>query len=113
MCSWDWIILLLTFYTAVMVPYNLAFKSKNIDNVDLILIDSVVDIVFFVDLVLNFHTTIVGECLIKLILNFSILCTKRLLIKVPPTSSINSSHNLSLVACLNYLVTQSFSCSMS
>lgn len=65
-CSWDWMILLLTFYTAVMVPYNLAFKNKNIDNVNLILLDSVVDIVFFVDLVLNFHTTFVGKTLATL-----------------------------------------------
>lgn len=25
---WDWIILCLTFYTAIMVPYNVAFKNK-------------------------------------------------------------------------------------
>ena len=26
--TWDWIILFLTFYTAVMVPYNVAFNNK-------------------------------------------------------------------------------------
>jgi len=26
---WDWFILILTFYTAVMVPYNVAFQVKD------------------------------------------------------------------------------------
>jgi potassium voltage-gated channel Eag-related subfamily H protein 5 len=26
--TWDWIILVLTFYTAIMVPYNVALKNK-------------------------------------------------------------------------------------
>ncbi|KAK7504351.1 hypothetical protein BaRGS_00004655 [Batillaria attramentaria] len=57
---WDWIILTLTFYTAVMVPYNAAFKIKTMDQLPLLVIDSMVDVVFFVDIVLNFHTTFVG-----------------------------------------------------
>ncbi|XP_041353208.1 potassium voltage-gated channel subfamily H member 1-like [Gigantopelta aegis] len=58
---WDWIILTLTFYTAVMVPYNAAFKIKTMDQLPLLVIDSMVDVVFFVDIVLNFHTTFVGS----------------------------------------------------
>ncbi|XP_061194999.1 potassium voltage-gated channel subfamily H member 1-like [Saccostrea echinata] len=57
---WDWIILFLTFYTAVTVPYNTAFKNKTMDQVPLLVIDSIVDVVFFVDIILNFHTTFVG-----------------------------------------------------
>ncbi|KAL8559611.1 hypothetical protein ACOMHN_008322 [Nucella lapillus] len=57
---WDWVILTLTFYTAVMVPYNAAFKIKTMDQLPLLVIDSMVDVVFFVDIVLNFHTTFVG-----------------------------------------------------
>ncbi|KAK6999611.1 potassium voltage-gated channel subfamily H member, partial [Biomphalaria glabrata] len=57
---WDWVILVLTFYTAVMVPYNAAFKIKTMDQLPLLVIDSMVDVVFFVDIVLNFHTTFVG-----------------------------------------------------
>ncbi|KAK3595923.1 hypothetical protein CHS0354_032430, partial [Potamilus streckersoni] len=57
---WDWIILILTFYTAVTVPYNSSFKNKTMDQVPLLVIDSVVDVVFFIDIVLNFHTTFVG-----------------------------------------------------
>ncbi|XP_070180487.1 voltage-gated delayed rectifier potassium channel KCNH1-like [Littorina saxatilis] len=58
---WDWVILILTFYTAVMVPYNAAFKIKTMDQLPLLVIDSMVDVVFFVDIVLNFHTTFVGS----------------------------------------------------
>lgn len=57
---WDWMILMLTFYTAVMVPYNAAFKNKTMDQVPLLVIDSIVDVVFFLDIILNFHTTFVG-----------------------------------------------------
>ena len=57
---WDWMILVLTFYTSVMVPYNAAFRSKTIADIPLLVVDSVVDVVFFVDIVLNFHTTFVG-----------------------------------------------------
>ncbi|ELU12909.1 hypothetical protein CAPTEDRAFT_198709 [Capitella teleta] len=58
--SWDWIILVLTFYTAVMVPYNAAFENKTMEDVPLLVVDSIVDVVFFIDIILNFHTTFVG-----------------------------------------------------
>ncbi|CAH1263880.1 potassium voltage-gated channel subfamily H member 1-like isoform X1 [Branchiostoma lanceolatum] len=58
--GWDWVILILTFYTAIMVPYNVAFKLKDRENIPLLVTDSIVDIVFLIDIVLNFHTTFVG-----------------------------------------------------
>ncbi|KAJ8309419.1 hypothetical protein KUTeg_014293 [Tegillarca granosa] len=58
--AWDWMILILTFYTAITVPYNTAFRNKTMDQVPLLVIDSIVDVVFFVDIILNFHTTFVG-----------------------------------------------------
>ena len=58
--AWDWMILFLTFYTAVMVPLNVAFKNKTIDDLPLIVMDSIVDVIFFIDIILNFHTTFVG-----------------------------------------------------
>ncbi|XP_074653095.1 voltage-gated delayed rectifier potassium channel KCNH1-like [Tubulanus polymorphus] len=58
--TWDWMILLLTFYTAVMVPFNVAFENKSMDDVPLLVVDSIVDVVFFIDIILNFHTTFVG-----------------------------------------------------
>ncbi|RXG68897.1 Potassium voltage-gated channel protein eag [Armadillidium vulgare] len=57
---WDWVILCLTFYTAIMVPYNVAFKYKTSEDVSLLVVDSIVDVIFFIDIVLNFHTTFVG-----------------------------------------------------
>ncbi|XP_026767721.2 potassium voltage-gated channel subfamily H member 1a isoform X2 [Pangasianodon hypophthalmus] len=57
--TWDWVILILTFYTAIMVPYNVSFKTKQ-NNVAWLVVDSVVDVIFLVDIVLNFHTTFVG-----------------------------------------------------
>ncbi|PIK34696.1 putative potassium voltage-gated channel subfamily H member 1 isoform X2 [Apostichopus japonicus] len=58
---WDWVILLLTFYTAVAVPFNVAFTERESDDyITMVVIDGIVDIVFFVDVILNFHTTFVG-----------------------------------------------------
>jgi hypothetical protein len=53
------VILLLTFYTSLLVPYHAAFKSKSLDDVPLLVIDSIVDVIFFIDIILNFHTTYV------------------------------------------------------
>ena len=57
---WDWVILCLTFYTAIMVPYNVALKNKTSEDISLLVVDSIVDVIFFIDIVLNFHTTYVG-----------------------------------------------------
>uniref|UniRef100_A0A915DA47 Cyclic nucleotide-binding domain-containing protein n=1 Tax=Ditylenchus dipsaci TaxID=166011 RepID=A0A915DA47_9BILA len=63
---WDWSILSLTFYTAFMVPFNIAFKNRELSltspaTVDyVVLMDSIVDVIFFADILLNFHTTFVG-----------------------------------------------------
>ncbi|VDN08243.1 unnamed protein product [Thelazia callipaeda] len=61
---WDWSILALTFYTAFMVPYNIAFKTREHPprgSIDMVaLMDSIVDVIFFADILLNFHTTFVG-----------------------------------------------------
>ncbi|XP_071505770.1 voltage-gated delayed rectifier potassium channel KCNH1-like isoform X1 [Diadema antillarum] len=58
---WDWVILVLTFYTAVAVPFNVTFSTDSTpDFMTLVVIDGIVDIVFFIDVILNFHTTFVG-----------------------------------------------------
>ncbi|KAM7367938.1 hypothetical protein PAMP_014203 [Pampus punctatissimus] len=57
--TWDWVILILTFYTAIMVPYNVSFKTKQ-NNLVWLVLDSIVDVIFLIDIVLNFHTTFVG-----------------------------------------------------
>nr|XP_054603915.1 potassium voltage-gated channel subfamily H member 5 isoform X2 [Nothobranchius furzeri] len=57
--TWDWVILILTFYTAIMVPYNVSFRTRH-NNLAWLVVDSVVDVIFLIDIVLNFHTTFVG-----------------------------------------------------
>ncbi|KAF7261198.1 hypothetical protein EG68_01688 [Paragonimus skrjabini miyazakii] len=59
--TWDWIIFLLTGYTSVVVPYCVAFGREGVCGEPIIsVLDRIVDVVFFIDIVLNFHTTFVG-----------------------------------------------------
>ena len=59
--TWDWIILGLTFYTVVIVPYNLAFNTAvSNDGIVMMVINSIVDVIFFIDIIFNFHTSFVG-----------------------------------------------------
>ncbi|XP_069068171.1 potassium voltage-gated channel subfamily H member 8 [Pleurodeles waltl] len=61
--GWDWLILLATFYVAVTVPYNVSF----IGNDDLsttrstTVSDISVEILFIIDIILNFRTTYVSK----------------------------------------------------
>ncbi|XP_060112229.1 potassium voltage-gated channel subfamily H member 6 [Heteronotia binoei] len=67
---WDWLILLLVIYTAVFTPYSAAFllneeqEEKRLDcsySCDpLNIIDLIVDIMFIVDIIINFRTTYVN-----------------------------------------------------
>lgn len=54
---WVWFSVLLFGF---QVPYNVAFKNKTSEDVSLLVVDSIVDVIFFIDIVLNFHTTFVG-----------------------------------------------------
>uniref|UniRef100_A0AAY4CX24 Voltage-gated delayed rectifier potassium channel KCNH4 n=1 Tax=Denticeps clupeoides TaxID=299321 RepID=A0AAY4CX24_9TELE len=68
---WDWLILLATFYVAVTVPYNVCFStlddsSHGNDECDsasrsTIVSDIAVEMLFIIDIVLNFRTTYVSE----------------------------------------------------
>ncbi|CAJ1087193.1 potassium voltage-gated channel subfamily H member 8-like [Xyrichtys novacula] len=66
--GWDWLILLATFYVAVTVPYNVCFATvevredggsvaRNPPSVS----DILVEILFIMDIVLNFRTTFVSS----------------------------------------------------
>lgn len=44
--GWDWLILLCTFYTAILVPYNAAFTLAENNERDSIYSDVVVEILF-------------------------------------------------------------------
>ncbi|KAM9328449.1 voltage-gated delayed rectifier potassium channel KCNH8-like [Pholidichthys leucotaenia] len=65
--GWDWLILLATFYVAITVPYNVCFTAveiredggsaaRNPPSVS----DILVEILFIIDIVLNFRTTYVS-----------------------------------------------------
>ncbi|XP_041367851.1 potassium voltage-gated channel unc-103-like [Gigantopelta aegis] len=70
---WDWIILLLVIYTAIVTPYVAAFllseekKSQEKQTVEeryskpLTIIDLIVDIMFIIDILINFRTTYVNK----------------------------------------------------
>lgn len=69
---WDWIILLLVIYTAIFTPYVAAFllseEKRNKDQSvqerysdPLTIIDLIVDIMFIVDILINFRTTYVNK----------------------------------------------------
>ncbi|KAI4487979.1 hypothetical protein M0802_011638 [Mischocyttarus mexicanus] len=55
---WDWLILLATFYVAIIVPYNASFI--NIDRPTMVS-DVVVEALFIFDILLNFRTTYVSR----------------------------------------------------
>ncbi|XP_018392789.1 PREDICTED: potassium voltage-gated channel subfamily H member 8 [Cyphomyrmex costatus] len=55
---WDWLILIATFYVAIIVPYNASFI--NIDRPTMVS-DVVVEVLFIIDIVLNFRTTYVSR----------------------------------------------------
>ncbi|XP_036078527.1 potassium voltage-gated channel subfamily H member 6 isoform X1 [Rousettus aegyptiacus] len=67
---WDWLILLLVIYTAVFTPYSAAFLLSHQDESrrgdcsytcsPLTVVDLIVDIMFVVDIVINFRTTYVN-----------------------------------------------------
>ncbi|XP_048870758.1 potassium voltage-gated channel subfamily H member 4-like isoform X2 [Brienomyrus brachyistius] len=61
---WDWMILLATFYVAVTVPYNVCFTTP--DDLETasrstIVSDIAVEMLFILDIVLNFRTTYVSQ----------------------------------------------------
>ncbi|XP_053706933.1 potassium voltage-gated channel subfamily H member 6a [Synchiropus splendidus] len=67
---WDWVILLLVIYTAVFTPYSAAFLLNEVEDDrrtcgytcnPLNVVDLVVDIMFIVDIIINFRTTYVNH----------------------------------------------------
>ncbi|XP_062483654.1 potassium voltage-gated channel subfamily H member 4 isoform X1 [Pezoporus occidentalis] len=61
---WDWLILLATFYVAITVPYNVCFTGTE-ENLSAarspIVSDIAVEMLFILDIILNFRTTYVSQ----------------------------------------------------
>ncbi|XP_035217650.1 potassium voltage-gated channel subfamily H member 6-like isoform X2 [Stegodyphus dumicola] len=67
---WDWIILLLVMYTAIFTPYVAAFllseekadkRNKKYGDDPIVVIDLLVDVMFIIDILINFRTTYVNS----------------------------------------------------
>ncbi|XP_047427654.1 potassium voltage-gated channel subfamily H member 6a isoform X2 [Mugil cephalus] len=68
---WDWVILLLVIYTAIFTPYSAAFLLNEVEEDrrrtcgytcnPLNVVDLVVDVMFIVDILINFRTTYVNQ----------------------------------------------------
>ena len=66
---WDWLILFLVLYTAIVTPYVAAFllskdaeeRKDNLKNDPLTIADLIVDVLFILDIVINFRTTYVNK----------------------------------------------------
>ncbi|XP_062847284.1 potassium voltage-gated channel subfamily H member 2 [Trichomycterus rosablanca] len=65
---WDWLILLLVIYTAIATPYSAAFMLSDADGSQSVcnycsplgIVDLIVDIMFIIDILINFRTTYVN-----------------------------------------------------
>nr|XP_020475083.1 potassium voltage-gated channel subfamily H member 2-like isoform X2 [Monopterus albus] len=67
---WDWLILLLVIYTAILTPYSAAFLLQDQEETGpqscsycspLNVVDLIVDIMFIIDILINFRTTYVNS----------------------------------------------------
>ncbi|MFT7797589.1 potassium voltage-gated channel subfamily H member 4-like [Arapaima gigas] len=61
---WDWMILLATFYVAVTVPYNVCFTAYDDSDAaarSTIVSDVAVEMLFILDILINFRTTYVSQ----------------------------------------------------
>ncbi|KAI1291721.1 Potassium voltage-gated channel subfamily H member 8 [Halotydeus destructor] len=59
---WDWLILIATFYVAIVVPYSASFRdTMNQEPIRTIYTDVFVEVVFIIDIILSFGTTFVNK----------------------------------------------------
>ncbi|GBG27128.1 Potassium voltage-gated channel protein eag [Hondaea fermentalgiana] len=58
---WDWVIIVLTFYSIILIPLQIAFANELGSHLVLSLVSRITDIVFIVDVYLNFRTAYLDE----------------------------------------------------
>ncbi|OMJ70146.1 hypothetical protein SteCoe_31944 [Stentor coeruleus] len=56
--AWNSVIMILLFYTATFLPYRMCFNAWQYNN--LMILDIIIDIVFFFDIIITFNTAIVS-----------------------------------------------------
>lgn len=58
---WDLIVIILAIYNAIMIPFEFAFTPDYITTVYYEIADYMIDILFFLDVIINFRTTYVNQ----------------------------------------------------
>jgi len=58
---WDLVVILLALYNCVSIPYEVAFNTKITDHWLMTIFNYVVDVCFFLDVVMNFRTTYINN----------------------------------------------------
>lgn len=58
---WDLLIIILALYNCVSIPYEVGYESKFTDNIGLTVFEYFIDVLFFIDIVVNFRTTYVDS----------------------------------------------------
>ena len=57
---WDIIIIVLALYNSITIPLSIAFQEPFLETVGIVIFDSFVDLVFFIDLFINFRTSYIS-----------------------------------------------------
>lgn len=58
---WDILIIILAIYNSIVIPVEIAFKPIELTNPGEIVIEALINMIFFVDIFLNFRTTYISD----------------------------------------------------
>ena len=58
--NWDLLIIVLAIYNCIMIPLNVAFSSDLADSTGIMIVERIIDVLFILDIVLNFRTTYIN-----------------------------------------------------
>lgn len=58
---WDILIIAMAIYNSIVIPIEIAFQPEQLTNPGEIVVESLINMVFFIDIFLNFRTTYISE----------------------------------------------------
>jgi hypothetical protein len=58
---WDIFIIILAIYNAITIPLDIAFNPSLLSSEGITILESFIDLAFFVDLIINFRTTYISN----------------------------------------------------
>jgi potassium voltage-gated channel Eag-related subfamily H member 2 len=58
---WDIYIILISLYTTITVPVDIAFKPEVFHSIAVTVVEAFIDLTFFVDIIINFRTTFISK----------------------------------------------------